>query len=145
MSGSSPWCRTTASESGWYDARLSLFEKSGDERILHRPAWQIASPTVSPDGTRIAVIEGWASDRGFVAGDVKVVRLADGSSTTWSSDGADVTALHWLDDRQVYVSGWRDTHSVHGSVGEDGASIVADEHVLGELTVAAGHPRRQLP
>ena len=61
-------------------------------------------PRVSPDGTRAVIVEGWASDRGFVAGEAVVVDLLDGSSTTWSIDGIDVTGLHWLDDRQVCTS-----------------------------------------
>ena len=127
------------SESGWYESRLSLLDGFGGEHVVHRPAWQIAAPRVSPDGTRAVIVEGWASDRGFVAGEAVVVDLLDGSSTTWSIDGIDVTGLQWLDDQRLHFTGWQGARSVHGIVGDDGsvASLVVEDDLL-----ARAHGRR---
>ncbi len=96
-------------ESGWYAARLSMLDRIGGEQPLYRPAWQIAAPRGSPDGSRVALVEGWSSDRGFVAGGVVVIDLLERSATAWSIDGLDVTGLEWLDDRTLHVHGWRGT------------------------------------
>ena len=45
-------------ESGWYAARLSMLDRVGGEQPLYRPAWQIAAPRVSPDGSRVALGRG---------------------------------------------------------------------------------------
>ena len=121
-------------ESGWYAARLSMLDRVGGEQPLHQSAWQIAAPRVSPDGSRVALVEGWSSDRGFVAGGVVVIDLLERSATAWSIDDLDVTGLEWLDDRTLHVHGWRGTRSARGTVGRDGdhASIVVDEDVLRE-------------
>ena len=89
-------------------------------------AWQIAAPRVSPDGTRIALVEGWASDRGYVAGDVVVIDLVGHSSTTWSIDGVDVIGLDWLDDEQLRFHGWHNARSAHGVVAADGTVASID-------------------
>ena len=129
-------------ESGWYAARLSMLDRVGGEQPLHQSAWQIAAPRVSPDGSRVALVEGWSSDRGFVAGGVVVIDLLERSATAWSIDELDVTGLEWLDDRTLHVHGWRGTRSARGTVGRDGdhASIVVDEDVLREPAIgrAAG-------
>ena len=123
-------------ESGWYGARLTELDGDGTERLLHDPEWQIAAPRVSPDGTRIALVEGWASDRGYVAGDAVVIDLLERSSTTWSIDGVDVIGLDWLDDAELRFHGWHGTRSAHGVAGADGtvASVIVDDEVLREHT-----------
>ena len=125
------------SESGWYESRLSILDGFGGELVVHRPAWQIAAPRVSPDGTRAVIIEGWASDRGFVAGEAVVVDLLGGCSTTWSIDGIDVTGLQWLGDQRLHFTAWQGARSVDGIVGDDGSvkSLVVEDDLLRELTV----------
>ena len=113
-----------------------------DERVLHVPQWQIAAPRVSPDGTRIALVEGWASDRGYVAGDVVVIDLVGHSSTTWSIDGVDVIGLDWLDDEQLRFHGWHDARSAHGVVAADGTVASVDRRRR-RAARADGRPRRR--
>jgi dipeptidyl aminopeptidase/acylaminoacyl peptidase len=127
-------------ESGWYRARLSLLDVAGSERVLHEPDWQIAAPRRSPDGIRIALVEGWASDRGYVAGDVVVVDLVERESTAWSVDGVDVVGLDWLDSERLRFHGWSRTRSAHGVARVDGtvASVVVDDDVLRDQTAGPG-------
>ncbi len=64
------------SEAGWYHSRLHRAGRRGRRtRVLRESPWQLSSPAVSPDGRLAAFVEGWASDRGLLAGDVHLVRL----------------------------------------------------------------------
>ena len=57
------------SERGWYRAHLVMLDLiRRTHREVYRPSWQIQSPSISPSGDRVAVAEGWSSDRGLVAG-----------------------------------------------------------------------------
>ena len=66
-------------EDNWWVAQLYVIDRSGAGRVVHKPALQICQPAWSPDGTRIAFIEGLMSDAGANGGDVFVVP-ADGSA-----------------------------------------------------------------
>jgi dipeptidyl aminopeptidase/acylaminoacyl peptidase len=100
---------TDPSEAGWYQAVLSLIGPSPDEREdFHLAAWQMTSPSVSPDGTRVAFVEGWTSDRGLGNGRVRCVRIGDGGVVDLDVElGTDVTWLEWSEDDQLWFAGWR--------------------------------------
>jgi dipeptidyl aminopeptidase/acylaminoacyl peptidase len=93
-------------EDAWYRARLVRLGPGPDEVVtLHVPEWQIQFPEGSPDGSRVAVIEGVASDRYFTVGDV-VVAEADGSgsrSLGWL--GADIAAVRWTGPHTLVALG----------------------------------------
>ena len=65
-------------EDNWWVAQLYFIDASGGARVVHKPALQICEPAWSPDGTRIAFIEGLMSDAGANGGDLFVVP-ADGT------------------------------------------------------------------
>jgi WD40-like Beta Propeller Repeat len=68
--------------SGWYAAnvvRLDLDARTA--HTLYEPTWQIEWLSLSPDGTRVAVTEGYASDHGLLNGSVMMVNLIDGTTT----------------------------------------------------------------
>ena len=79
---SSGWVGTAAHGSGdnnWWIARLYAIDaNTGKLREIYKPKWQIAEPHVSPDGKRIALIEGLMSDEGLTGGDVMLVPLSGG-------------------------------------------------------------------
>ena len=50
---------------------------------VHRPAMQIAYPAISPDGARVAFVEGFCSDRGILAGETTVVPPATARRPCW--------------------------------------------------------------
>jgi pimeloyl-ACP methyl ester carboxylesterase len=99
------------SEAGWYHARLLVLDAGGRRaRVLRESPWQLSSPAVSPDGRRAAFVEGWASDRGLLAGEVYLVRLDDGAAPPAPAPlavDADVTWLSWAPDGRLWLAGWR--------------------------------------
>ncbi len=70
-------------------ARLVSFARSPSSisatrttKVLHRSHWQLQGPAASPSGKRVAFLEGWSSDRGLVAGEMRILDLATGKVTS---------------------------------------------------------------
>jgi dipeptidyl aminopeptidase/acylaminoacyl peptidase len=102
-------------EAAWYTAPLALIDaESGQERVLYRSAWQLGYPASAPSGARIAIIEGVASDRLVVAGELLIIDAQSGKVERVSTSGVDVTFATWLDERRVLIAGARGLHSVVG-------------------------------
>jgi dipeptidyl aminopeptidase/acylaminoacyl peptidase len=122
------------SESGWYRARLALMDlEARTLRDLWVPDQQVQGPVVDPSGTRVAVLEGWSSDRGLVAGDIRLFDLASGERLRFEADLSDVSSIGWLDDHTLWFAGWQAFGSRFGTVGVDGGVrwAVDDDAVLG--------------
>src|SRR5262245_23942981 len=67
------------SESGWYRARVALLDlETRTARDLWVPGRQVQGPVADPSRSRVAVLEGWSSDRGLVAGDIRILDLESG-------------------------------------------------------------------
>lgn len=102
-------CSDDPREDGWYRPCVVHFpaDAGRSPRVLHRSEWQLASPVVDPRGERVAFIEGWASDRGLLAGDVRVLALNDPDAAAHRLEaGIDVTWLSWRDDGRLWLAGW---------------------------------------
>ena len=111
-----------ASESGWYDSVLGVLEtETGQVREVYRPAWQLSPLAAAPSGTRVALLEGWSSDRGRVCGDIRVVDLATGEVAEIDPFGVDLVTVAWRTDDTLWFSGWRGLAAVWGWVGVDGS------------------------
>jgi dipeptidyl aminopeptidase/acylaminoacyl peptidase len=85
-------------DNNWWLAELFLIpKKSGQAALLHHPTLQLCEPTWSPDGTRVAFIEGLMSDAGANGGDVFVMSLAGGARARNVTAGmrASATELSW--------------------------------------------------
>ena len=68
-----------AAERGWYRARLALLDLDRrTARTLFESEWQLQGPAVDASGERVAVLEGWGSDRGLVAGEIRVIDIESG-------------------------------------------------------------------
>jgi len=65
-------------DANWWLAQLWVADASGHARPIYKPRWQIAEPRWSPDGARIAFLEGLMSDEGVHGGDLMVVPVAGG-------------------------------------------------------------------
>ncbi len=111
-----------STERGWYRARVVLADIAGGEtRLVHAGTDQIQSLAASPDGRRLAFVEGWSSDRGLLAGNIRIVDLATGEARGLAAAGLpDVTSLAWHDDARLGFAGWQETGSAYGLVAIDG-------------------------
>ena len=113
-----------SSESGWYTAHLLVVALEAEPRELERidSDWQLALPRLSPDGTRVAFLEGLCSDRGILAGVPMSAAIGAGPPRP-IVDGLDVDAtwLQWRDQRSLWCAGWRGIGSAVGILAIDGA------------------------
>jgi dipeptidyl aminopeptidase/acylaminoacyl peptidase len=122
------------SERGWYRARLALLDlETRTLRDLWTPDRQVQGPVVDPIGTRVAVLEGWSSDRGLVAGDIRLVDLASGELLAFDPGVSDLTSVGWLNPETLWFAGWDGFGSRFGTVGVDGAVrwTATDEAIVG--------------
>ncbi len=109
------------SESAWYRASLAILDlDSRSAETLQSTSWQIAVPRLSPDGGRVAFIEGFCSDRGILAGTTNVLEIGSGATRELAPE-LDVSWLQWRDDSTLWYAGWRGASSMCGSVSLDGA------------------------
>ncbi len=73
-------------DNNWWVAQLYVVDvTAGSARPLYRPKWQIAIPRWSPDGSRIAFIEGLMSDEGIHGGDLYTVAIQGGTAQNHTS------------------------------------------------------------
>jgi dipeptidyl aminopeptidase/acylaminoacyl peptidase len=106
-------------EAGWYRSRLIQLDAGGAQaRVLRTSAWQLSAPAVRPDGRAVAYVEGWASDRGLLAGQVYTLPLDGDQAPGDQAPGdqaqpsgpldtdVDVTWLSWAADGRLWLAGW---------------------------------------
>jgi len=136
--GSNPWeaawCGSNAvisiasdmpSEDDWYTANLrikDLGDENGKEKALYVPKRQLACPTASPSGEKIAVIEALASDRKIVAGDSAIVDAKTGTARRVAAQGVDVTQIIWRDENHLFHIGLRGLDTVASRVSNKSVS-----------------------
>ncbi len=109
------------SESGWYHACLVLCDLGErTAQVLHRPEQQIQGPAVDPTGRRAAFLEGWSSDRGLLAGDLRVLDLGRGELLPTAGARSDLSWVAWRDDGSLWFAGWEGFGSAFGVIGADG-------------------------
>ena len=117
-------------EDGWYRAVLAHVsdDPAASPRILYRSAWQLSTPTVDPDGEQVAFVEGWASDRGLLAGEIRILSLGQPEETPQTIDaGVDVTWLSWDAAGRLWLAGWDHLDTAWGwwdSARADGGAVV---------------------
>lgn len=113
------------SERGWYHTRIVKVDfATRTASTLHRSEWQLLSPSPSPSGKLIAFLEGWSSDRGRVASEIRVLDLASGKVATVAAPGAsDVTTFQWRDEDSLWFAGWSKLGASYGLVRTDGKIV----------------------
>ncbi|EYD77479.1 Dipeptidyl aminopeptidases/acylaminoacyl-peptidase [Rubellimicrobium mesophilum DSM 19309] len=125
-----------ASERGWYHPELVRIDFSTRvAQVAHRTAWQLQGLSADTMGRRVAFLEGWSSDRGLVAGEMRVLDLDTGALSVLAADRqSNVTALQWRDDDSLWFTGWRNLGTVHGVVRLTGEIVWQreDDAILGE-------------
>lgn len=105
------------SEGDWFHAKLVVYDLLN--RSLHElptAGPQLAHPRGDPSGTRIAVIEALASDRGNVAGRIRVIDIATGHASHPDLPDVDVTDVFWLDGETLAWIGIRGQEVLAGRV-----------------------------
>jgi dipeptidyl aminopeptidase/acylaminoacyl peptidase len=92
-------------EDGWYRPHLA---RVGDgAEVLYRSRWQLSTPTVDATGRWLAFAEGWASDRGLLAGELRLLDLTDPAAEprTLAAE-IDVTWCEWGRGDRLWLAGW---------------------------------------
>jgi dipeptidyl aminopeptidase/acylaminoacyl peptidase len=110
------------SERGWYHARLARLDFTRrSAEILHESPWQLQGPSADPSGRRVAFLEGWSSDRGLVAGAIRILDLESRQVATLADDAlSNVTSIAWRDAESLWFAGWASLGSIHGVIRLDG-------------------------
>lgn len=129
-----------AEEDDWYAARIALLDLGARrERTLHRPERQLQSPAISPDGRRVAFVEGLASDRGELAGTATVIAVDAPDDVVRRAPEHDLAGLRWLDDGALLGVGpvGLETHCLR--IAPDGTAAVLwrGPATLGRMSAAA--------
>jgi dipeptidyl aminopeptidase/acylaminoacyl peptidase len=109
------------SGSGWYQgvlARLDLEARTA--RTLYEPAWQMEGVALSPDASRVVVVEGYASDHGLLSGSVMVTDVATGATTDPWPDLQTVGRASWCDDDSLWYARTDGTGNACGRIWLDG-------------------------
>jgi dipeptidyl aminopeptidase/acylaminoacyl peptidase len=131
-----------AGEAAWYSAFVARLDPAtGSLKPLYKPAWQASWVAVDRGSGRVALVEGWASDRGLLAGDV-VVMSPNGRVETryegYQALGADVTWLAWGSHGELWFAGWRELGTAWGCLEPGGRHWYRREP--GSLVGSRGHP-----
>jgi dipeptidyl aminopeptidase/acylaminoacyl peptidase len=141
------------SEDAWYVANLrikDLDNEDGKERILYEPKRQLASPTATPSGEKIAVIEALASDRGIVIGVIVIIDPKTRTARQILDQAVDVTHIVWRNEDHLSYIGYRGTNTVasqyptrqhtpvweyHGTCGKSQplGAVLLSAHVFGVI------------
>lgn len=101
----------------WYGAELHVIRSdSGASQSIYAPTHQVGWPAASPSGERLAVVEAICSDRWIVAGDLRLMEVASGSTRRINTAGVDVTYTEWRSNRHLLVAGHRGFETVVGIV-----------------------------
>jgi SAM-dependent methyltransferase/dienelactone hydrolase len=89
-------------------------------RTLYEPSWQTEWLSLSSDGRRAAVTEGYASDHGLLSGSVMVIDLVDGTTTDPWPDLQTVGIAEWIDDDSLWYARGDGTGTACGRMWLDG-------------------------
>jgi dipeptidyl aminopeptidase/acylaminoacyl peptidase len=133
--------------SGWYRsqvARLDLDARTA--QILHTPVRQQEGLALSPDGRRVAVVEGYSSDHGLLSGSVTVVDLEGGGATDPWPGLETVGLVGWIDTDSLVYARSDGTGTAWGRIGLDGsreevwagAPFIGDEVTKPSCVLARG-------
>jgi acetyl esterase/lipase len=116
------------SESGWYHATVQVRAAgTGDWQPAYRPEWQVAGLVADRRGERLAFLEGWASDRGHLAGEARILDLRAGTVDTLRPPGFDVTSVAWRTADSLWLAGWQGTTSCLGWMSTTGDAGPTEE------------------
>ena len=100
-------------ETGWYRPEIGVLDLASSEAaLLYRPAAQVGRLRGSPDGRRVAFVEGPASDRGLVCGKLQLLDLGSGEVRPLDTGAVDIASIEWRDLETLHIAGLRGLESV---------------------------------
>ncbi len=134
-------CSADASERGWHHPKMMRLNFAlRTHELIHESDWQLQGIVVSPDGTKVSVLEGWSSDRGLVAGEMRVIDIATRKARTLAADQlSNATQLQWRDNTSLWFTGWKNLGATFGLIELDGiiAWQVDEDATVGENAFVA--------
>lgn len=102
-------------EGFWYSAHLNRIDlETGKSTEVYAPRDQLGAPAASPSGRHLAVVEALCSDRGYVAGELRLIDTTSGKIGRVETQGVDVTGVEWRSDRLALLAGHRGDETVVG-------------------------------
>jgi dipeptidyl aminopeptidase/acylaminoacyl peptidase len=94
-------------DNNWWIAKLYRFDGSGQAKVIYKPELQIGIPRWSPNGERIAFLEGLMSDEGFFGGDLMTVSAQGGAATNHTRERkSSPSSLAWVAADKVLFTEW---------------------------------------
>lgn len=108
-------------ENAWFDAQVVVLSAGTTPRKLEMPEGQFGFVRGSADGTHVACIVAFCSDRGLVAGNVMLADLENGQVERIHTDGVDITSLEWRENASLLASGQRNLETVVGVISPSGS------------------------
>jgi len=132
-------CSREPGEGAWYAAGLSTIDLTTSIIApVYQPTSQIGLPRASPSGRYLAFIEAICSDRGYVAGDLRLCDLHDGTLRTLQTSQVDTSYIEWRSDKDLLIAGHRGLETVVCSV-DTGNGAVKELWQSTEVTTAEIH------
>jgi dipeptidyl aminopeptidase/acylaminoacyl peptidase len=126
-------------EGDWFNTRLILLSLDGTTtQTVYEPRWQLGWPAATRDGARLAIVEGIASDRGVVAGEILLFERDATGARKLDTGGVDTTWLQFRDEGHLCFGGLRDTDTVFGEINLSTGSITP--HLEGGFTTSGTYP-----
>jgi dipeptidyl aminopeptidase/acylaminoacyl peptidase len=109
------------SGNGWYHGRLVTLDlEARTARTILEPRRILEGVALSPDATRVAVVEGYSSDPGLLIGNVLVVDLTTGRIDDPWPDLQTVGRVAWAGDDHLWYARYDGTGTAVGELWPDG-------------------------
>jgi dipeptidyl aminopeptidase/acylaminoacyl peptidase len=95
-------------DNNWWIAELYTLEgTTGLMKAIYKPHLQIANPIWSPDGQRVAFVEGLMSDAGLTGGDIFTVSATGGEAENVTPEmKASASWVAWTPDQKILFGEW---------------------------------------
>ena len=102
-------------EGHWYGARAVLVDiESGGTKELYSPRDQLGVAAASPSGHYLSVVEATCSDRGFVAGNLRLIDTRSATVARIDTQNVDIACAEWRSNHTLLVAGHRGLDTVVG-------------------------------
>jgi dipeptidyl aminopeptidase/acylaminoacyl peptidase len=105
-------------DNNWWVARLYVVD-GGAASEIYKPRTQLSWPRWSPDGKRVAFIEGLMSDEGLSGGDLYVVEPGQPARNLTPDRPSSPSTLEWTSPSRIVFGEWADGASAFAALDVD--------------------------